>query len=355
VNALALLLTTAGLERFTAAQVDDDIDLTISSVGLTNSTFVMAPSLTALPGQFRAVNTISGDQVGSNIVHLMIRDEAEITYTVRGFGLYLDDGTLFAVYGQEQPIFEKAVGSTMLIALDIAFPTGNVDALTFGDTNFLNPPATTERQGVVELSTAAEAVAGVDAFRAVTPAALRAAIRAAIDANDKIGTVKLWWGDAGAVAAGWAICNGQTVTRSDGAGNITTPDLRDRVPVGASATRALGATFGSDEKTVNTELGGAHTPSGIVPSHGHGIDLVSAESATGASIATTRHNVDAGASGSTLNTVAFIDASHSHGIVGETEEVGPLELNMDPVPAHQHDVTIDVTQPSLALHFIMRV
>ncbi|MFV0625201.1 hypothetical protein ACBY01_14475 [Sphingomonas sp. ac-8] len=169
---LALTVTQAGHARFTAAQVDQDIDLSISAVGLTNAEFVPAPTLTALPGEFRRVSTISGEAVGDNVVHMVVRDAEPLAYRVRGFGLFLADGTLFAAYGQAEPLFEKSVLSDMHLALDIAFPTGNVEQLNFGDTNFLNPPATTETKGVAELATQAEVDAGDDAARIVTPRTL---------------------------------------------------------------------------------------------------------------------------------------------------------------------------------------
>jgi hypothetical protein len=49
--------------------------------------------------------------------------------------------------------------------LDIQLAAGQAN-ITFGDTNFLNPPATTTRKGVVELATNTEAAAGTDAQRA---------------------------------------------------------------------------------------------------------------------------------------------------------------------------------------------
>jgi microcystin-dependent protein len=346
-TALPLIITTAGLARFTAAQVDEDIDLGITSVGLTNQVFVAAPTLTALPGQFRAVNTISGEAVGDNIVHMIVRDAAELSYTVRGFGLYLEDGTLFAVYGQEQPLFEKAAASTMLLAVDMAFPTGNVDLIEFGDTNFLNPPATTERAGVVELATAAEATAGADAQRAVTPAALRAALGALIG----IGHISMWYGSAETVPAGWAICDGQTVSRSDGAGNITTPDLRDRVVIGAGGVHAQGAEIGAFSKTVDSAAAGVHTHTGTAAPHGHGFIASASDTVPGDSMtinATYKIETAGGGTDKTIKTVAIM-------IDGDTEDSAPADLTVADAGGHEHEVTIDVTQPSLALHFIMRI
>lgn len=184
-TALPLVITLDGLERFTAAQLDEDIDLQVSSVGLTDADFVVAPTLTALPGEFRRVETIAGTAIGDNIVHMIVRDDAAIGYQVRGFGLFLADGTLFAVYGQESALVEKSALTTMLLAVDIAFPTADIDSLTFGDTNFLNPPATTITPGVVRLATEAEGLAGVDAQKSITSfvlAAVLAPIRAALAA-----------------------------------------------------------------------------------------------------------------------------------------------------------------------------
>lgn len=356
--ALTLVMTTLGLVRFTAAQLDEDVDLTISEVGVTPDEFVVAPTLTALPGEIRRIDTISGSQIGDNKVHLLVRDEAALSYTVRGFGLYLADGTLFAVYGQEDPIVEKSAQSTALLSIDIAFPTGDITDLTFGDTNFLNPPATTTTKGVVELATPVEAITGTDEERVVTPAALRAAIAAAIAVNDKIGTVKMWWGAAEDVAAGWAICNGQTIARSDGAGDITTPDLRGRVPVGVNDAHDLGDTFGDVEKTINTEDAGGHTPSGTLPDHDHNFEGTGATSnnATGATLSTTIYNLDAGSNSSGVGVITLNDPGHGHAsTVTGTTAPASLALTMEPVPAHGHELTLDVTQPSIALHFIMRV
>ncbi|WP_294192292.1 hypothetical protein [uncultured Sphingomonas sp.] len=174
-TALKLIMTTAGLGRFTAAQASDDIDLTIASVGLTAAEFVAAPTLTALPGEFRRLGAVSGSVEAQNIVHLTVTDDAAISYPITGFGMFLADGTLFAAYSQAVPIAEKSIGSMMALAIDIAFPAAGVEQLTFGSTDFLNPPGTEARKGVVELATLAEAQAG-DTVRVTTGAVVKAMI-----------------------------------------------------------------------------------------------------------------------------------------------------------------------------------
>lgn len=162
---LTLTITRAGMAKFTAAQLTAGLDLTIAAVGLTDRPIVAAPTLEALPGEFRRITMVSGKQVGDAVVHLTMRDDAEVGYTAFGFGLFLADGTLFAAYGQPEALFQKSPRATFLSAIDIAFPTGDITRLTFGNTDFLNPPATTEVKGVVELATEAEAIIGTDMQR----------------------------------------------------------------------------------------------------------------------------------------------------------------------------------------------
>ena len=57
-----------------------------------------------------------------------------------------------------------------------------------------------------------------------------------------IGGIIAWFGLT--IPAGWALCNGQTVARSDGAGNITTPNLLDRFVIGAGGIHGIPGNIG---------------------------------------------------------------------------------------------------------------
>lgn len=177
---LTLIITRAGMAKFTAAQLTAGLDLTIAAVGLTDQPFVAAPTLTALPGEFRRVTMVSGKAVGDAIVHMTMRDDAEMGYSARGLGLFLADGTLFAAYGQNDPIFQKSPRATFFAAVDLAFPTSDITRLTFGATDFLNPPATTDTKGVVELATEAEGLTGTDPLRVAPVSVVRAMIAAIV-------------------------------------------------------------------------------------------------------------------------------------------------------------------------------
>jgi microcystin-dependent protein len=328
-TALKLVMTTAGLGRFTAAQASDDIDLTIARVALSATGFVAAPTLTALPGEFRRLATVSGSVEAQNIVHLTVTDDEAVTYQVRGFGLFLADGTLFAAYSQATPIAEKSLGSMLALAIDIAFPVAGVEQISFGNTDFLNPPATEGGKGVVELATVAEGLAGTDPVR-VPPVLVAQAMMAA---RVPAGVILLWAGVAATVPAGWAICDGRTVDLADGSGRVTTPDLRDRVAVGASAARAVGTPFGATEVASTRAGDHRHTASGEV-----------ASSVTGATVSTTSRNVDAGGSANGVTTsVTLNDPGHAHAATVSVDNAG------------EHSHTVDVTQPSIALHYIMRL
>jgi len=257
-SALKLVMTTTGLGRFTSAQAGDDIDLTIARVGLTDAEFVAAPSLTALPGEFRRLSTVSGSVEAQNIVHMTVTDDAEITYSVRGFGLFLTDGTLFAAYSQTTRIAEKSIGSMLALAIDIAFPAAGVDQITFGSTNFLNPPASTERKGVVELATLEEANAS-DPVRVTTGAIVKAMIADALAAVGQAldGIMSRTVYGSGLVKGGGDLTANRTFTVDGATAADVRSGTRTDVAVTPAALRGAGtATF--------TENGRRVSPDGFV-------------------------------------------------------------------------------------------
>lgn len=95
----------------------------------------------------------------------------------------------------------------------------------------------------------------------------------------EIGTIVMWSPTAGAVPSGWAVCSGQTLTRTDGAGTIVAPDLRDKFIVASGATYAQGSTGGSTSYTTSSNGGHSHTGTtggtaltvAQIPSHNHGV------------------------------------------------------------------------------------
>lgn len=164
---LVLTLTDAGLAALRAAAGTNAI--VVSQLGLSGRAVVMAPTLTALPDEHRRLATVSGAAVDDRTIHLTARDDSDATYVVRSIGLYLSNGILFAAYSQPDPIFEKARVATYLQAVDLRLQPGEAALVTFGDSNFLYPPATRATRGVAEIATETEVDAGADDTRIVTP------------------------------------------------------------------------------------------------------------------------------------------------------------------------------------------
>jgi len=176
---LTMIITNAGRAALLNASNTGTAPVTISHFGLSEAALVPSPAATTLPGEVKRIATLSGDIVADDTIHLIVRDQSADAYSMRSWALYLQDGTLFGIYGQASPILTKTDASMMLLAVDVTFADIDATLLTFGDTNFLNPPATTEVQGVVELATSAETIAGTDPARAVTPSTLAALYTAA--------------------------------------------------------------------------------------------------------------------------------------------------------------------------------
>lgn len=175
---IIFMITTAGLDALVNAQAGNTETIRIASVGLTANAFTMAPTITSVPGEIKRISAISGQPVSETVIHMTAQDHSEDIYELRGLGLYLADGTLFAVYSQPTPLFRKVSIAFFLLVLDVGFSNGVVGNISFGNTNFLMPPATETVKGVAELATADEAGAGTDAERIITPKTLRLVLNA---------------------------------------------------------------------------------------------------------------------------------------------------------------------------------
>ncbi|WIA56546.1 hypothetical protein N6H05_01590 [Sphingobium sp. WTD-1] len=172
------MVTAAGLDALVDAQGGGTDPIQIASLGISENAFTMAPTISAVPGELKRIEAIAGEAVSETVIHMTAQDVSEDIYELRGLGLYLDDGTLFAIYSQPTPIFRKVSISFFLLALDIGFSNGVAGDIVFGDTTFLMPPASETVKGVAEIATAAEAHAGIDDQRIITPLKLRLVLNA---------------------------------------------------------------------------------------------------------------------------------------------------------------------------------
>ena len=181
---LPITITDAGRAALINAQNTGTVALTISQVGVsaTHTAGALA-GLAALPGELKRLVTFGGAVVADDTLHLTIRDESTDNYSLRAFGLYLSNGVLFAVYSQAAPVLEKSAGAMVLLATDIVLASLTTANIEFGDTNFINPPATVQTPGVIEIADQAEVDAGVRNDVAVPPGRLRALLNTLLGAK----------------------------------------------------------------------------------------------------------------------------------------------------------------------------
>lgn len=85
-----------------------------------------------------------------------------------------------------------------------------------------------------------------------------------------VGLIAMWSGTT--LPAGWTLCNGVAVARSDGTGNITPPDLRDRFLVGSGGNYPLGNIGGVASYQLTTAQLPSHTHGVNENPHGHGVN-----------------------------------------------------------------------------------
>lgn len=162
------MLTAAGL----VALIERQNGVRITQLGVTETAFIMAPTVTSLPGEFKRIDAISGIAADDAVIHMTAQDHSSDIYELRGMGLYLEDGTLFAIYSQPTPLFRKVSIAFFLLAMDIAFGSNQAGSISFGDATFLMPPATELIKGVAEIATPSEASARIDHQRIITPLTL---------------------------------------------------------------------------------------------------------------------------------------------------------------------------------------
>ncbi|WFF40760.1 hypothetical protein EVC62_04190 [Salinicola endophyticus] len=171
--AIVFTITDAGRAALVDADHDGTTALTLSEIGFGRGRYTPSADQTALREPIKRLASMAGQAVAADTLHVSVQDESSDTYAVGEIGLFTDAGVLFAVYSQSEWIIEKAAPSTLLLATDLVVEALDVSAITFGDAAFLNPPATTEVAGVLELATQAEVDAGGDARRGVVPRTLK--------------------------------------------------------------------------------------------------------------------------------------------------------------------------------------
>ncbi|EOU2936565.1 tail fiber protein [Escherichia coli] len=169
-------MTDAGRQELVNANKTGTNKVEIVSVGLGSRYYVTSTSQTHITNEIKRLTTIGGKVVSPDTIHVTAKDDSKDEYVVHTIGLYTNKGTLFAVYSQEQAIINKASSTIALISSDIAIKTLDTKNITFGDIEFINPPATETVVGVARFANEQEIDAGTDDSLAVSAKRLKQAI-----------------------------------------------------------------------------------------------------------------------------------------------------------------------------------
>lgn len=173
---LTITITNAGRAAIVNANNTGTDPVVITQIGISATAHVPAATDIALPGEIKRLATISGLVVADDTLHVSMSDTSTDAYTLRALALYLADGTLFAIYGQADPILVKVAASIAALSVDVTFADIAAEDIAFGDALFVNPPASEAVQGVVQLATLLQAQAGVNSTRPLTPAYAKQAV-----------------------------------------------------------------------------------------------------------------------------------------------------------------------------------
>lgn len=229
----SVVVTSAGIAALLNAEQNGTLPVKITKFGLGTGNYTPTADKTALQSKFKEITALDGGAVGDNVIHVTMTDASSDAYTANEVGVYLEDGTLFALSSQPVgAILQKAAGSQALLSLDLVLQGGTDGVTVSGGTNFFNPPATTTTAGVVKLASLDEITAGTNTTKACTPMGvwkfvknyvasaidslktlLRSEIAAACLAAVPIGTMLPYAG--GEVPEGFLLCNGASLSRTE--------------------------------------------------------------------------------------------------------------------------------------------
>lgn len=224
-SGLVFILTPLGRARLINPENTGTSGLRISHIGVSASATGVVGGV--LQGEIKRLTTFAGQVVADDTIHVTVRDDTSDVYTLRSFALYFEDGALMGWYAQPAVILEKSEQAMLLLSGDIQFQNLNVTALTFGDSNWTNPIATTTVYGVLRLATPEAAIAGASVVDAITPAGLLAALNARFGAGAPSAFVKPLLALASAALIRGALELGNASVRNEGHGNGLDADLLD--------------------------------------------------------------------------------------------------------------------------------
>lgn len=133
-TALKPLITKAGLAAIWNA-TSTGVQAEIAYIGLGSQGYTPTVDQKALRAQVVKYPISGGEKLSSSLIHLTALADDDKAFWVREVGIYLADGTLFAVWSSpDTPLTYKAAGTELLMAYDLLLEALPADSVTIVST-----------------------------------------------------------------------------------------------------------------------------------------------------------------------------------------------------------------------------
>lgn len=133
-TALKPLITKAGLAAIWNA-TSTGVQAEIAYIGLGSQGYTPTVDQKALRAQVVKYPISGGEKLSSSLIHITALADDDKAFWVREVGIYLADGTLFAVWSSpDTPLTYKSAGTELLMAYDLSLEALPADSVTIVST-----------------------------------------------------------------------------------------------------------------------------------------------------------------------------------------------------------------------------
>lgn len=260
-TALPLVVTDAGREAAINAH-DDGLQLKLTEMALGDGLWSPDGTATALQNEIKRIDNLGGTLTEPDMLHVTITDDSSDAYSLGEFGLYTEDGILFAIYSQRTIIAEKIAESILMLSADMKLDTVPASSVTVEGNNFYYPLATDSIPGVMTEA----------------PDDGLPYVRQSKSWESLIyfhpGMIMMWAGEINQIPSGWQLCNGSGKTTN----NINVPNLLNRMIICAGDTYEVNEIGGNT--SVTSSDSGSHSHTATIDSNGSHSHSITVQSTT---------------------------------------------------------------------------
>lgn len=175
--AINVIITDVGISEINNAEQAGTAKVWLKNIGLGATYYPASKTNLAMGSRFKTITAGFGGKINGNSMQITMTDDSDDEYDLHEIGIYTESGKLFALYSQETPIISKTKSSVAMLAFNFFLSNVNPEYIELSPPVFdVSESATETREGIAEIATVAEAKAGTDDTRFITPKKLDAVI-----------------------------------------------------------------------------------------------------------------------------------------------------------------------------------